>query len=136
MEYTDGNCKYKIEKIGGVLNAWPKSVETIPVKLATDNIHIIQVLVQKAGVFVNVNVEVVVTQYSTFARTKVAEGMPIPLFDFGDGKADGIAFGSVDSTVAQDVTFSIDNGVLYVISRGIDINGKKCFCNFNYIAKS
>lgn len=139
MEYTDGNVKFKtvdISKLGEVLDACPKVVETIPVKLLTDNMNIIQVFVQKSGVFVNVNVAAVVTRNSTYEKIEVAKGMPIPLFDFGDGKNDGIAFGSVDGSPTRDVTFTVIDDTLYLISRGINIKDAKCFCNFNYIAKT
>ena len=74
MEYTDGNCKYKIEKIGGVLKNEP-----IPVNINSE--YVSRCVAYRYGNIVSVSVAVIKAQGNT-DKVVLASGLPIPETDF------------------------------------------------------
>lgn len=70
MEYTDGNCKYKIEKIGGVLKNEP-----IQVNINTDYVE--SFTAYRYGNIVSVYADIKKTAGNT-SSIVYASGLPIP----------------------------------------------------------
>lgn len=140
MEFSDGNVNLKTLNIceTGQIN----KVEAINVTQIKNSLldHFQTLLVEKAGSFVNVNIEDFSTAVSlkNGQSIKIAEGLPIPIFAYGEGMNNvGFLGISKESGVSADVAFTVNSkGELIIIALGDDIKLKSCFCTFTYIVKA
>ena len=143
MEYTDGALKYNVISLANNLGGGqPTSVEEIPVKTLVDGneYSVNKVTVEKAGMFVNITVDgfTAMSPLSYGQKIKIAGGLPIPLFKYGDGmRFVGFLGVSMESAGMIDIVFQVDSqGILYIVPLGGNVRLESSSGNFTYLCKS
>ena len=98
-----------------------------------------KVTVEKAGIFVNVTVDnfTSLQPLSYGQKIKIAEGLPIPLFKYGDGmRFVGFLGVSMESAGDTDIVFQVDSqGILSIIPLGGNVKLASNSGNFTYLCK-